>query len=211
MSSLATIALIAARDFRERLASRAFQLSTGVTVLLVAGFILVPSFLDHPTTVTWDIGIVGEAPPKLADTIRAAAGGDIELNEHSYPDRAAAEAALADKDIELIVDPSGEVVITNGTDTELTTAVVASLASARLAARAAELQIPVADAADLLTGGYTVSMLTSPDDRSASNRTLAFFATIILFVSIVTYGSWILIGVIEEKTNRVVEVVLGTV
>ena len=38
-----------------------------------------------------------------------------------------------------------------------------------------------------------------------------FVGMILLFISIVTYGQWILVGVIEEKSSRVVEVVLGAV
>ena len=46
MSTWSAIRLVAARDFRERIASRAFQFSTALTVLLVAGFIMIPTFID---------------------------------------------------------------------------------------------------------------------------------------------------------------------
>ena len=45
MSTWASILLVAQRDFRERITSRAFQLSTGITVLFIVALILVPTFL----------------------------------------------------------------------------------------------------------------------------------------------------------------------
>ena len=48
MSPWKSISLVAARDFRERVTSRAFQMSTGITILFVVAWILVPAiFFDN--------------------------------------------------------------------------------------------------------------------------------------------------------------------
>src|SRR5690606_18361800 len=39
---------------------------------------------------------------------------------------------------------------------------------------------------------------------------VAFGGLILMYVAILTYGAWMLSGVTEEKTNRVVEVLLST-
>jgi ABC-2 type transport system permease protein len=211
MSAWSTILLVAARDFRERVASRAFQLSTGLTVVLVAGFILVPSFIDTDSTTEWDIGVVGDAPEGLVAGVDGGAGDAVTVSKIGYSDRAAAETALEEGQIDIAVDASGSIVVADGTDAQLTTLVATVLASLDIATQAEELGIDATALAAVFAGNYEVETLAAEESSAEADRTFAFFATIILFMSIITYGSWILIGVIEEKTNRVVEVVLGTV
>jgi ABC-2 type transport system permease protein len=211
MSAWSTILLVAARDFRERVASRAFQLSTGLTVVLVAGFILVPSFIDTNSTTEWDIGVVGDAPEGLVAGVDGGAGDAVTVSRIGYSDRAAAETALEEGQIDIAVDASGSIVVDDGTDAQLTTLVATVLASLDIATQAEELGIDATALAAVFAGNYEVETLAAEESSAEADRAFAFFATIILFMSIITYGSWILIGVIEEKTNRVVEVVLGTV
>ena len=211
MSAWSTVLLVAARDFRERVASRAFQLSTGLTVLLVAGFILVPSFIDTNSTTEWCIGVVGDAPGGLVAGVDAGAGDAVTVNRIDFSDRPSAETALKEGEIDIAVDTAGTIIVDDGTDAQLTTIVATVLASLDIATQAEELGIDATALADLFAGNYEVETLAAEEGSSEADRTFAFFATIILFMSIITYGSWILIGVIEEKTNRVVEVVLGTV
>jgi ABC-2 type transport system permease protein len=211
MSAWSTILLVSARDFRERVASRAFQLSTGLTVVLVAGFILVPSFIDTDSTTEWDIGVVGDAPEGLVAGVDGGAGDAVTVSKIGYSDRAAAETALEEGQIDIAVDASGSIVVADGTDAQLTTLVATVLASLDIATQAEELGIDATALAAVFAGNYEVETLAAEESSAEADRAFAFFATIILFMSIITYGSWILIGVIEEKTNRVVEVVLGTV
>ncbi|MDX2343197.1 MAG: ABC transporter permease, partial [Acidimicrobiia bacterium] len=211
MSTWASILLVAQRDFRERITSRAFQLSTGITVLFIVAWILVPTFLGGDDIKQWSIGVVGDTPPGLTVAVDTASGGAASTDTISFGSRPDAEAALEAGDIDIAVDTQGAIVVDGDTEDQLTTAVVTAMASIEIAARADELGIEVTELADLFTGGYEVESVTGEEEPDEANRIFAFFATVILFMSIVTYGSWILIGVIEEKTNRVVEVVLGTV
>ncbi len=211
MSTWASILLVAQRDFRERITSRAFQLSTGITVLFIVALILVPTFLGGDDIKQWSIGVVGDAPQGLTVAVDTASGGAATTDTISFGSRPDAEAALEAGDIDIAVDTQGAIVVDGDTEDQLTTAVVTAMASIEIAARADELGIEVTELADLFTGGYEVESVTGEEEPDEANRIFAFFATVILFMSIVTYGSWILIGVIEEKTNRVVEVVLGTV
>ncbi len=205
-----SIRLIAARDFRERATSRAFQLSTGITMLMVLAFVLIPTFFDDAGAPTWRIGFVGEVPTALESQLLAAAPEDTTLEVESFADTAAAEAALSDDDIDIALD-GGEVLVEDGTDPQLTTLLSATVSAGAIAQRAADLGVSQDELAALLAAPVTVRNIEPADKAEEDNRNAALLGTIVLFVSIVTYGQWILIGVIEEKTNRVVEVVLGTV
>lgn len=211
MSGWSTILLVASRDFKERVASRAFQLSTGLTVLLVVGFILVPTFIDTDSTEEWTIGVIGGTPTGLAEAVDAAAGEAATATAVEYTTRLAAEAALTAGDADVVIDASGKIIVGDNPDDRLTTLVATVMASIRIAEQAEELGIDAAELTQLFTAGPAIETLSEGEDNGDGDRAFAFFATIILFMSIVTYGSWILIGVIEEKTNRVVEVVLGSV
>ena len=211
MNAWKAIRLVAARDFLERVASRAFQLSTGLTVLLVVGFILIPTFIDTDSTEQWSIGVVGEVPAGLAETVDAAAGDAATVDATSYATRTDAEAGLESGEVDIVVDAAGKVVVDDSTDPQLTTLVATVLASLNISQQAAELGVDASALTDLFSGGFEVESISGETDDRDGDRAFAFFATIVLFMSIITYGSWILIGVIEEKTNRVVEVVLGTV
>src|SRR4029078_2236233 len=45
--------------------------------------------------------------------------------------------------------------------------------------------------------------------RSPDDETAAFIMTILLFTAITTYGAMVMSGVVEEKSSRVVEVLLA--
>jgi len=66
------------------------------------------------------------------------------------------------------------------------------------------------DAVAALQTPVTVRGVERADSNSQA-RTTAFFGTFILFAFLQQYGAWVLIGVIEEKASRVVEVLLAAV
>ena len=47
-------------------------------------------------------------------------------------------------------------------------------------------------------------------DRDAK-AALAFFAILMLYGQLLTYGYWVAAGVVEEKSSRVIEVLLATI
>ena len=201
----------------ERLKSRAFQIATGLTVLLVLASILLPQLLGGNGT-EWKVAVVGLDPGAVEATMEALQGDDepipVEARRLTSRDEAVASIEAGDADAALIV---GEGVLVD-TDTSrlLETLSVATMTSLQLPERAAALGLTPQEVATLLGSGAAIvpiSEAAAEEDDSlvGGAETLALVATILLFVSIVTYGQWILIGVIEEKSNRVVEVVVGTV
>ena len=55
------------------------------------------------------------------------------------------------------------------------------------------------------------STIEPVDDREDSLGGLAFFAILILYGQLLTYGFWVASGVVEEKASRVVEILLSTI
>ena len=209
------VLLVAARDFRERLTSRAFQVSTGLTVLLIAAFILLPSILGVDEAPSWTIGTVGEPPPELAPAVQiAATDPDTVVEIEQFDSVAEIEAALRDGDIDAGYTPDALYSIGTATPDELLALMIAVGGTIDLADRAAQLGLSPQEVDSLLRQNLQIIEIDEDEpggEGTTGNRTFAFFGVIFLFISIVTYGQWILIGVIEEKSSRVVEVVLGAV
>ena len=49
------------------------------------------------------------------------------------------------------------------------------------------------------------------DPDEDAKAALAFFAILILYGQLLTYGYWVATGVVEEKASRVIEVLLATI
>ena len=54
-------------------------------------------------------------------------------------------------------------------------------------------------------------MLEEPDPNDQPRQVAAFVGLMVLYISILMFGQFVLMGVMEEKQNRVVEVVLSRV
>lgn len=214
MSPWRTLLLIARRDFVERVKSRAFQISTALTVVLVLAAIIIPQIFAGNST-EWKVAAVDVDASTVASTIVVLQGSadPIPTRGVSAPNRGAAIEMLESGQVNAVVI-EGEGVLTNSnTSRTLATLASAALTAIHLTDRAESLGLSAAQVAQLLA--FDQAPVTSiegvEDEDTGGAETLALFTTILLFVSIVTYGQWILVGVIEEKSNRVVEVVVGTV
>lgn len=211
MSPMSTIWLVAKRELRERVASRAFQVSTALTVILVAGLLLAPSFFGLDEAPAYTIGTVGESAPELAAIVAATAPDDRTTAEGvAYSDDTALRDAVIDGDVDIGVVGTTTIITGPGADPELTTLVTAALTSLGVRDRAAAAGLDEAELADLFAVNVSVEELAD-EEADEEATAVAFVGTVLLFISIVTYGQWILIGVVEEKSNRVVEVILGAV
>jgi ABC-2 type transport system permease protein len=209
MSRLRIVALVARRDFMERLMSRAFQLSTAVIVLVVVGLVVAPSFFDTGAP-SWNIGVVGDGDQALAEAVVQAApeaGTTVDvvpLTEGAIGD------ALDEGDVDIAVN-GGELTTRPQADPTLISAVSAVVGAIRFADAAAAAGLEPAQTSELLAASTVEVREHEPEGGEQANVGAAFIASVLLFVAIVTYGQWILAGVVEEKANRVVEVVLGAV
>jgi ABC-2 type transport system permease protein len=191
------------REIIERGRSRGYVLSLLFTVfLVVAGFIL-PSILigdGEPTR----LALVGDTPEELGVAIQAAGDAyELEIVISAEPDRAAAVAALAGETIDAALlapadlsDP-GELLVVEEANGPLQAAVTQSVIGLRAGADA--LRAPA------------VTALEPPSDSDMTALLFANAGIIVMFIGILSYGTWVLTGVVEEKQSRVVEVVLSTV
>jgi ABC-2 type transport system permease protein len=198
MSGRRAVALVARREIRERLRGRAFLASTFILLLLVGGSTALNGALSRQTT--YHVGVTAPAPLGLEAALqRAAKPFDANVRLRVLASPAAGREALTSEDVDaLLLLADDRLVFRANVDTELA-------AVTDTAVRALRRHLPPAPE-------LTTATLEPPDAESTDAATLvAVIASLLLLMSLAVYGQWVISGVIEEKNNRVVELILSTV
>jgi ABC-2 type transport system permease protein len=194
MNRLRTIWLVARRELLERGRSRGFLFSVLLSVALIAGGIFLPTLIGSSSTD--DLGVVGTPPPSLEDTLQATAkSAGLTLRIQPVTDVPTAEQRLKDGSLDavLVIPPGGGI----------PTFVVKTRGDALLQ--------QVVGAAFTTPPQVAFRELEPADPNRDTSFVFANIGVILLFISMFTFGTWVLTGVVEEKQSRVVEVVLSTV
>jgi ABC-2 type transport system permease protein len=202
--------LVAAREMRERGRSRAFLASLIVMVVVVAGIIVVPSLLSRGGG-TKDIGVTGSITSELPGVIRAQSDAvDIHARMHRYDTLASGQQAVRGGDIDVLVVDDRRLEWRRQTDEQLRTIVTAAIQLVAIRDRAEAAGISPDKMLALVAPVPIANVeLGQVAGRTRDDETAAFIMTVLLFMSIATYGAMVLSGVVEEKASRVVEVLLA--
>jgi ABC-2 type transport system permease protein len=201
---------VARRDFVQRAKSKAFLVTTLLTVVIIVGIapILALEFRDDaPSTV----GVVGSADPafRAAMGLSSEAVG-IETQIEIYADAAALEDAVTNGGADVGLVGESELVWAEGVDQRLRVAVASAVQEVRRGELAAELGLEPAEAAALVAPPAPEDRVLNPPSEDSVPRAIgAQTGVFVLYMSILIFGQFVLMGVMEEKQSRVVEVVLS--
>jgi ABC-2 type transport system permease protein len=195
---------------RERSRSRGFRAAMIAMLVVVVGMIVVPAMIDTGPG-TKDVGVTGAVPDELARTISdqgEAVGTTVRV--HRYDDLATGEEAVREEDVDVLVVDAQRLEWRGEPDEQLRAVVTGAIQVVAVQERAAAAGI---DPDDLLALVAPVPVenveLAVVAGRSPDDEVAAILMTALLLVAIVTYGNLVLTGVVEEKSSRVVEVLLA--
>ena len=209
------VALVAGREIRERIKTRAFRIATLVVLVAIAAAVIIP-VVERGHTTTVRIGVVGGITSSLRTNATLAATQDsAKVRLTPEKSSSAAEAALRAGKLDLVVVGTRELVVERAfgpTDVSPLAYVTESLArSLGSEAELIKAGIPLSQAARLSRPlVLPVSSLKPASHRSTSTIT-SVYVLIFTYILLTQYGMWILLGVVEEKSNRIVEVILAAV
>lgn len=219
---LSTIWTIAYRELATRARSKAFRISTAVLLLSLVLGIVVPAWAMRGTT-RYTVAVVTAQQPALQPDIAAAIAAQAVASGVTVSVRAAADRATAVALVEAgTVDAavvgavvgasgSGEIVWSNADKSRLAPVLASALTQVAIGERARALGLSPAQLAGLFAPAEpTVTRLHARPDRTAQT-VIALIGVILLFVALNFYGTFVLTGVVEEKSSRVVEVLLARV
>lgn len=209
--SAAKVLLVARRELVQRARSRAFRIGTAITALVAVGVVVLPSALAGAPSAR-RVGVVGEPSGQLRAALTAAASAfDTQVVTEAYPDIRAGQRALRSGDADVLVG-SDELVWKQEADPELSVIVAGAVQAVEQQRVIDELGLSPGQAAALLQPHALRSRSLEPVSKDEATRVaLATFALVILFASISIFGGFLVTGVIEEKANRVVEILLSRV
>lgn len=210
LASRRAIALVSRREVRSRLTSRAFTVGLATTVALIFVVFGLGSVFgsDDPAR----IGLVGQQPDgALLGLEQVAELSDTEVELTEFASRADAELAIEEGEIDgAIVDGTDLVVMDGGSG--LVALVTPAWQQASLVGALGDAGLDQADITGALTDAVPLSVVElDPDPEADEREALAFVSVILLFVGIQLAGAYILMGVFEEKSTKVVELVLSSI
>ena len=199
MSGRGAITLIALREIRERLRSKAFLASTVVLLVLVGGSAALGQVFDLQTT--YRVAVPAPAPAGLADALQRAAkpfdDAKVELRQVASP--AAGRQLLEAEQVDaLLLLSADRIVFRSDVDAK-------AAAVAETAVRALRHRLPPAPE-------LTAATLRPPEEETTdAGIVVAYAGSLFLLMSLAIYGQSVVTGVLEERNNRVVELILSTV
>ncbi|MDH4305932.1 MAG: ABC transporter permease [Acidimicrobiia bacterium] len=209
MSGLRQVFEIARRDFLQRARSKAFLITSLVTIGAIFG--LIPLFAqevsDPPPVKVGVLASVDESFESRLNPVAEALGFDVEVE--TFEALPAAEQALVADGVEVVVAP-GEIVFARESNSRLSAAASAAHQAIERDRLVAELGLDPEIVVELVSPAPLPERLIDPlDPEDLPRRVGTQVGSIILYIAILMFGQFIMMGVMEEKQSRVVEVVLS--
>ncbi len=212
MSEWALVKTIIGREYRAW--KKPFLVSSAILLIVVCGGLLVAALVQsNASPPAFAIATAGDTPAGLGSSVAAFLPNDSTLETEHFTSGAAAEAAVESGDFQVAVINDNTVIWGAGVTDGLSDGVVQTLVLAQVRRRAAELGLSAADAEGLLQPQFVFRDVSpeATDGSDKADEVASVFSTIIMFAAILAYGQWIGYAVVEEKANRVVEVLLGAI
>ena len=159
------------------------------------------------------IGLVGEERDTLqSDLENASAIFEARITVERFSELGHAEAALTDGDVDVVLVNSRELVWHEDEGFFTTQIIQAALTAGQQREVLNELGA-TAEQTALLQGAKELSSRTivEPGPDEQARQVAAFLALIALYISILVFGQFVAMGTVQEKQNRVVEVLLAKV
>jgi ABC-2 type transport system permease protein len=205
------VLLVARREFMQRARDRSFFVSTAITIGIIVLVIVFPKALNFGAdeyTVAF-LGPHGAAVQAVAE--EQAELADVDLVVVDVADADQAEQMILDGDLDAYLDDDAVVV-----ERELSPSLRAVLENAHSSvAGTRALTDAGLDPEEVSAALDTAQLQTATLDPAAEERntrgTIAFIGALVLYGQLLGYGFWVALGVVEEKSSRVVEVLLSAI
>ncbi len=206
--------MVARRDFWVRLRDRGFVISTAITLVVLSIFIVLRAYTgdDAPS---FRLGVVESGGTAVADAADLEAAGErrgVEVTTVPFDDAAAAEQALRDGEIDAALVHDDDLEGRTSVPPQLAQIVQDAMVRARIQAALADAQVPASTIDEVLNQpAIQVRTLEPVDPNRDANAGIAFIGVLLAYGQLFGYGVWVATGVIEEKSSRVVEVLLSAI
>lgn len=215
VSPATAIRLVAQRELNTRMRTRSFLLGTALIIALLGGYVMLQATLISDADRV-SVGLSGQAS-NVAEPLRRSAeavGLDIETSHVTSADEARAKVRSGDLDAVVSGNAAAlEVLVKTDLDSKVQTVLTAISQREVLGAALAQAGVedPGAALAEAEATRVQVIPLIAPDPERGQRNAVGVLTVVLLFFAVSTYGTYVAQGVVEEKSSRVVEILLASV
>ncbi|HEV2778731.1 MAG TPA: ABC transporter permease [Actinophytocola sp.] len=213
LSSWQAVRLVAARELTVRLRSKAYLITTGVTLVLLIGFAVVMRLVSGGADAT--VGVTGGTSALEVPLKATASSINQSVDTRQVPDEATGRAQVADGSLDALLLGDGQrirVVVKKQLDQGLRNAL--NVLAGQLALNQEIVRLggdPAQVNAAVANASVDVESLEPPYPYQPQQLVLGIIAGILIYMSLLINGQSVAQGVVEEKSSRVVELLLATI
>jgi len=207
------VRLVAKRELNTRLRTRSFLIGTAVILVVFAGYFLLQATLLGDAGRS-KIGLTGQATG-ISDQLKSVSqqlGKDVETVTITSPEEGRAQVENGDLDALLSGNVSDlQVLVKSDLDKQLHAALNSIAQQQVLNATLLEAGLDAPQVLNTINSATVKVTSITPEDPEKDQRLIIGVVMVfLLYMSITTYGTLVAQGVVEEKSSRVVEILLST-
>lgn len=214
MTPAQTIRLVAGREISTRIRSKSWLWTTGLLLLAVVVGGVVLNFAIGSSSAT-KIGVTPGTASLSAPLKEVAGATDEQIETVPLDDDAAAKTAVRDEDVDAALTGTAEdftVIVKSELGPTLSSSLTVLRQQSALAGAVTGLGGDPQQVADQLANAtLQVNTLDPPPERDGAQLIAGYVAGILLFIALQTAAQLVAQGVVEEKSSRVVELLLSTI
>jgi len=213
MSPWRQVALLAKRDFTERATSKPFLITMSLLIVAILAVGPIVNLLSGDETEATKVGLQGTEPPGIEQQLQTQAQIlEMEIDIVRYANRDAADTALTDGDVAVVLVDGVTIVFHTDESSRLVALVGGAVTTAVKTSTLSEFGLSDTEVAAIVEPvPLDVVTLEAADPQEDAKSVAAFVGTLVLYISILMFGQFVAMGTVEEKQNRVVEVILARV
>ncbi|MFE5643579.1 ABC transporter permease [Rhodococcus sp. NPDC056516] len=208
------IGLVARREFMTQISKKSFVISNVIILVAIIGGIIAFSLFSGGDEDKSKIGLVGNQSlsatmVSIGDTL----GNPVTVTEVSDDGTARDQVKDGDLDVAVIAGSGGGVTVVTKKEvpTNLRAVIESSVAQQAQSNALSAAGIDPAQLAEATsTAVVTIDAIDPPDPEQGQRIAMSIAAVVLLYMQILLFGTYVAMGVVEEKSSRVVELLLST-
>jgi ABC-2 type transport system permease protein len=203
--------LVARREFSERVRTRAFQISIATTLAIVGAVAVLAGVLGDGGSSDYKVGAEGAEAAAIVGKARSAASRfDARLDVTRFETARQARAAVSDERVDVAV--TGRAILSReDPPEELMQLLVTAAGQVRSAETLRSEGLSADEVQRALNPPPLRRTVLLEDGADRGDEGVAFTASLLLYLQLIVYGLAVASGVVEEKSSRVVEVLLASI
>ncbi len=213
--SLGAVGLVASREIKERVRGRIFRVGTLVILIVVAAAVIIPTLHRGGGRTPQAVGVVGALSAQTEQFVRTTGSQNQDsVTIVNVPSLDAAKAGLRSGKLDLAIIDGNRVLVNQPASSSTSpadSALVQDVAEYLGVLKAYQAAGLTPTQAAQLDQSKPVPVQSLQPAAKGSAKTTSIIGLVLLFFMLTQYCTWILIGVMQEKSSRVVEVLLATV